>query len=393
MDMRGVVRRAMKSAAAGVLHHSGLRKALASYRRHQSGGRRVLIVSYHRVVEDFFGELQRSIPGLLISQETFRRHLEGLSAAGYKFATIGEALDVMSGAKTAHDDLCVVTFDDGYRDVYRYAYPVLKEMGVPAITYLPSNLIGTDFRFNHDRLFHLVHQVQAQGFQPMFDVLEEPAASLMTEVMSGRKRLSAALDDFIGHHSSATLVDTIHALEARLGPDVPKLPEQGDLMNWDEVREMARDGFEFGAHTLGHVVLTHEPLDVVEREVRESKAIIERELGTPVRDFAYCNGWYSDDVIDVLMRNGFRSAVTTEDMSNRIGGNPFTLKRKVLWENFSVGVTGSYSPSLTVCQLDDCFGTLGMREPVLGRRPQRTEKDKDALSPPPSPIIQEGVAW
>ncbi|WP_434379882.1 polysaccharide deacetylase family protein [Melittangium boletus] len=393
MDMRGVVRRAMKSAAAGVLHHSGLRKALASYRRHQSGGRRVLIVSYHRVVEDFFGELQRSIPGLLISQETFRRHLEGLSAAGYKFATIGEALDVMSGAKTAHDDLCVVTFDDGYRDVYRYAYPVLKEMGVPAITYLPSNLIGTDFRFNHDRLFHLVHQVQAQGFQPMFDVLEEPAASLMTEVMSGRKRLSAALDDFIGHHSSATLVDTIHALEARLGPDVPKLPEQGDLMNWDEVREMARDGFEFGAHTLGHVVLTHEPLDVVEREVRESKAIIERELGTPVRDFAYCNGWYSDDVIDVLMRNGFRSAVTTEDMSNRIGGNPFTLKRKVLWENFSVGVTGGYSPSLTVCQLDDCFGTLGMREPVLGRRPQRTEKDKDAPTPPPSPIIQEGVAW
>ncbi len=393
MDMRGVVRRAMKSAAAGVLHHSGLRKALASYRRHQSGGRRVLIVSYHRVVEDFFGELQRSIPGLLISQETFRRHLEGLSAAGYKFATIGEALDVMSGAKTAHDDLCVVTFDDGYRDVYRYAYPVLKEMGVPAITYLPSNLIGTDFRFNHDRLFHLVHQVQAQGFQPMFDVLEEPAASLMTEVMSGRKRLSAALDDFIGHHSSATLVDTIHALEARLGPDVPKLPEQGDLMNWDEVREMARDGFEFGAHTLGHVVLTHEPLDVVEREVRESKAIIERELGTPVRDFAYCNGWYSDEVIDVLMRNGFRSAVTTEDMANRIGGNPFTLKRKVLWENFSVGVTGSYSPSLTVCQLDDCFGTLGMREPVLGRRPQRTEKDKDAPTPPPSPIIQEGVAW
>lgn len=398
MDMRGVVRRAMKSAAAGVLHHSGLRKALAAYRRHQSGGRRILIVSYHRVVEDFFGELQRSIPGLLISQETFRRHLEGLSAAGYKFATMGEALDVMSGARTAHEDLCVVTFDDGYRDVYRYAYPVLKEMGVPAITYLPAELIGTNHRFNHDRLFHLVHSVQAKGYQPLFDVLPEPAAGLMVEVMSGRKRLSAALDDFIGVHSSATLMDTIHALEERLGPDAQLMPEQGDLMNWDEVRTMARDGFEFGAHTLGHVVLTHEPLDVVEREVRESKAIIERELGTPVRDFAYCNGWYSDDVIDVLMRNGFRSAVTTEDMNNRIGGNPFTLKRKVLWENFSVGVTGGYSSSLTVCQLDDCFGTLGMREPVLGRRPQRLKKEEQETLPSgastPNPIIMtEGAAW
>ncbi|OJH36874.1 polysaccharide deacetylase [Cystobacter ferrugineus] len=398
MDMRGVVRRAMKSAAAGVLHHSGLRKALAAYRRHQSGGRRILIVSYHRVVEDFFGELQRSIPGLLISQETFRRHLEGLSAAGYKFATLGEALDVMSGARTAHDDLCVVTFDDGYRDVYRYAYPVLKEMGVPAITYLPAELIGTNHRFNHDRLFHLVHSVQAKGYQPLFDVLPEPAAGLMVEVMSGRKRLSAALDDFIGVHSSATLMDTIRALEERLGPDAQLLPEQGDLMDWDEVRTMSRDGFEFGAHTLGHVVLTHEPLDVVEREVRESKALIERELGKPVRDFAYCNGWYSDDVIDVLMRNGFRSAVTTEDMANRIGGNPFTLKRKVLWENFSVGVTGGYSSSLTVCQLDDCFGTLGMREPVLGRRPQRVKKESQEALPsgtntPNSLVMTEGAAW
>lgn len=396
MDMRGVVRRAMKSAAAGALHYTGLRKALATYRRHQSGGRRILIVSYHRVVGDFFGELQRSIPGLLISQETFRRHLEGLQAAGYKFATMGEALDVMRGARTAHEDLCVVTFDDGYRDVYRYAYPVMKEMGVPAITYLPAELIGTNFRFNHDRLFHLVRTVQEKGYQPLFDVLPEPASSLMLEVTSGRKRLSAALDDFIGQHSSETLVDTIHALEQRLGPDAPLLPEQGDLMNWDEVREMARDGFEFGAHTLGHVVLTHEPLSVVEREVSESKAIIERELGTPVRDFAYCNGWYSDEVIDVLMRNGFRSAVTTEDMANRIGGNPFTLKRKVLWENFSVGVTGSYSPSLTVCQLDDTFDTLGMREPVLGRRPQRTDKPTAAApdNNTPSPLIlEQGATW
>lgn len=370
MDMRGMVRRAMKSAAAGVLHHSGLRKALAAYRRYQSGGRRILIVSYHRVVEDFTGELQRSIPGLLISQETFRRHLEGLSAAGYEFAPLGDALDVMAGRRVARKDLCVVTFDDGYRDVYRYGYPILKQMGVPAMIYLPAELIGTDRRFNHDRLFHLLRRVQARGYQPLFDVLPTPATELLDTVLSGRKRMSAALDDFIGHYPSATLVETIQALEERLGPGPELLPEQGDLMDWDEVRCMAKDCFEFGAHTLGHVVLTHEPIEVVEREVRESKAMIEREAGITVRDFAYCNGWYSDDIIRVLIRNGFRSAVTTEDMPNRLGDDPFILKRKVLWENFSVGLTGGYSRSLTVCQFDDCFGVLGLREPVPGWRPQ-----------------------
>ncbi len=372
MDGRGMVRRAMKSVAAGVLHHSGLRKAMSTWQRHQSGGRRILIVSYHRVVNDFMGELQRSIPGLLISRETFRRHLEELSAAGYDLVSLGDALDVMGGRRAAKKDLCVVSFDDGYRDVYWHAYPILKELGVPAMIYLPAELIGTDRRFNHDRLFHLLRLARARGDQPRFDVLPAPTAELLETVLSGRMRVSAALDDFIGQHPTTTLVETIHALEDRLGPGPDLLPEQGELMGWDEVRRMVKDGFEFGAHTLGHLVLTHEPLDVVEREVRESKAIIERETGLSVRDFAYCNGWYSDELIGVLKRNGFRSAVTTEDMPNRIGGDPFTLKRKVLWENFSRGLGGEYSSCLTACQLDDCFGMLGMRSPVLGRRPQRT---------------------
>jgi peptidoglycan/xylan/chitin deacetylase (PgdA/CDA1 family) len=388
MDKRGMVRRAMKTAAAEVLHYSGLRKLLAAYRRRQSGGRRLLIVSYHRVVADFTGELQRSIPGLLISQETFRRHLEALASAGYGFASMGEALDVMAGRRVTDKDLCVITFDDGYRDVYRYAYPVLKEMGVPALIYLPSDLIGTEERFNHDRLFHLMRQIQDQKQRPLMDLLPAPTVELLDTVLSGQKRLSAALDDFIGQYPTETLVETIQALESRLAPGQPRLPEQGDLMNWDEVREMAKNGIEFGAHTLGHVVLTHEPLERVAREVLESKERIERELGTPVRDFAYCNGWYSDEVIRVLKDHGFRSAVTTEDMPNRMGGDPFTLKRKVLWENFSLGLTGDYSQSLTVCQLDDCFGALGMREPVHGRRPKRATTQ--VLSPPVGP---EGVVW
>jgi peptidoglycan/xylan/chitin deacetylase (PgdA/CDA1 family) len=368
MDIRGVVRRVAKSAAAGVLHYSGLRRAMASYRRYQSGGRRILIISYHRVVSDFTGELQRSIPGLLISQETFRRHLEALSAAGYEFATLGDALEVMGGRRTARKDLCVVTFDDGYKDVYQYAYPVLERMGVPALIYLPAAFIGTRRRFNHDRLFHLLRCARTRGYQPLFDVLPGPTAELLETVLSGRMTISAALDDFIGEHPNATLVETIHALEERLGGGEELLPEQGEVMDWEEVRRMARDGFEFGAHTLDHVVLTHEPLVRVEHEVRESKAIIERETGRTVRDFAYCNGWYSDELIRVLMRHGFRSAVTTEDEPNRIGGDPFALKRKVLWENFSRGLLGDYSDCLTGCQLDDCFGVLGVRNPVPGRR-------------------------
>jgi len=365
-----VIRRVAKSAAAGMMHYSGLRSALAALRRHRAGGRRILIVSYHRVVDDFTGELQRSIPGLLISKETFRRHLEEANRAGYAFATLEEALEVMEGRRKATRDLCVVTFDDGYRDVYRHGFPILKAMGIPATIYLPADYVGTERRFDHDRLFHLIRMLQDRRIEPLYETLPPWSAGLIAPVLAGSIPLSAALDDFIAYHRGAMLRATIDGLERQLGSVGRALPEQGDVIDWEEAREMSRSGISFGAHTLKHTVLTLEPVEQVRAEVEGSRDILQRELGQQVVDFAYCNGWYSDVVIRVLREAGFRSAVTTEDLPNVIGGDPFTLKRKVLWENFSAGADGAYSSALTRCQLDDVFGTLGVNNPVPGRRSQ-----------------------
>ncbi len=364
-------RRAAKAAAAGFFHYSGARRAMASWRRYQSGGCRINIVNYHRVVADFTGEVQRSLPGSLISQETFRRHLVEADAAGYQFASLDEALDVMSGRKTSRKDLFVVTFDDGYRDVYRYAFPVLKAMGVPAIVYLPTGFIGTQRRFNHDRLFHLLGVMRARKFRPSLETVPPQAVSLLEAVFKPGKPLTPELHAFLETQSPQILLELIGALEIQLGGGPELLPEQGDPMSWDEVRKMSASGIEFGAHTVNHTVLTQETPENVERELRESKETLEAQLGKQVEHFAYCNGWYSDEVIQVLKRLGYRSAVTTEDMPNQIGGDPFTLRRKVLWENFSIGLTGDYSTALTTCQLDDVFGFFGMNHPVPGKRPQR----------------------
>ncbi|MFN7134112.1 MAG: polysaccharide deacetylase family protein, partial [Myxococcales bacterium] len=151
----GWAKRALKSAAAGAVHYSGLRSVLARASRVSVGGRRVLIVSYHRVVEDFEREARRAIPGLLISRDTFGRHIDELRASGFESAPLGQALDAISGRSTPKKDLAVLTFDDGYADVYEHAFPVLKEKGAPATVYLATGFVGTDRRFLHDRLFHL----------------------------------------------------------------------------------------------------------------------------------------------------------------------------------------------------------------------------------------------
>jgi len=90
-------------------------------------------------------------------------------------------------------------------------------------------------------------------------------------------------------------------------------------------------------------------------------------LRKPVRHFAYCNGYYSAGVAQALKAEGFASAVTTEDMPNTPGIDPFALKRKVLWENSSAGVLGFYSKPLIACQFENTLGMLALQRPVMAR--------------------------
>src|SRR4051812_41125545 len=107
-----VARRVGKGAAALALHYSGARELLSTVQRRAVGGRRVLILSYHRVVGDFAQEAKRSLYTLNIEQKTFRRHLEVLQES-HDVVSLDEALSVLDGTRQAARDVAVVTFDDG----------------------------------------------------------------------------------------------------------------------------------------------------------------------------------------------------------------------------------------------------------------------------------------
>jgi len=62
------------------------------------------------------------------------------------------------------------------------------------------------------------------------------------------------------------------------------------MLAWPQIREMQQAGFDFGAHTLTHPDLTRLPPDRAEAEIRDSKKIIEDQLGARVDCFAYPYG-------------------------------------------------------------------------------------------------------
>ena len=363
-----VARRVGKGAAALALHHSGVRELLSSVQRRAVGGRRVLILSYHRVVADFAAEVERSLYTLNISHDTFRQHLEVLQES-HDIVSLDDALSVLDGSRKAARDVAVITFDDGYRDVYKHAFPVMRDLRIPGVVYVPSAFVGTDRRLGHDRLFAALRKMRGRGIGPVAVGVGHPGERWLIDAFEGSATPEVALERLIARYPTPGLLRLADALEDRLGLTHEKGADGELPMSWEMLREMDAHGIVTGAHTAEHTVLTNQRLDDARREIAQCKTALEKGLRKPVRHFAYCNGYYSAGVAQALKAEGFFSAVTTEDMPNTPGIDPYALKRKVLWEASSAGVLGFYSKPLIACQFEDTFGMLALQKPVVGARP------------------------
>jgi peptidoglycan/xylan/chitin deacetylase (PgdA/CDA1 family) len=109
-------------------------------------------------------------------------------------------------------------------------------------------------------------------------------------------------------------------------PTVPERP----LLTWEQANQLAAAGWELGAHTRSHPVLTHLTAAEVEDEILGSKAAVERETGQRPTTFAYPYG-QTNEQITGLVREHFLGAAGTGLGLARPSGNPYNLDRIDAW--------------------------------------------------------------
>ena len=113
---------------------------------------------------------------------------------------------------------------------------------------------------------------------------------------------------------TTVFVSTAYADEGRplavpeLAADAAALPAALATMNWDQLREVAERGVEIGSHTVSHPHLTGLTDAELERELADSRARIEAELGRPVRLLAYPYGEHDARVQAAVQRAGYSAA-------------------------------------------------------------------------------------
>ena len=138
---------------------------------------------------------------------------------------------------------------------------------------------------------------------------------------------------------------------AGTGATLPRY-KGGDLdrfLDWSEVDSMLEAGAEFGSHSLTHARLTLLGRDRLDREVSDSKKLIEDKTGREVRYFCYPYGDFNTEVIEAVKRAGYSGACATLPRTERgrineyimprtgvYGHNDFLRFRIKIWTDYAI---------------------------------------------------------
>ncbi len=296
------------------------------------------ILSYHRVGPGT--EVPSDAP--LTTPEDFEQQVLYLRRRHqvWPLSRLGRAI---REAQEIPHNVAVITFDDGYRDNYRHAYPILKKHDVPATIFLATSHVDEGRPFWWDRLTCAVLTTAAARLQ------SDRLGSYDLSTEAARWAALAAMDVPLKQMRDHEKNEAIEELVRQLGADVPPATARDMILTWDDVREMAAGGVAFGSHTVHHPTLIGLPLEQARREIADSRKRIEEQVGQPCDTFAYPDGRegnISADIKAILAECGYLCAVYL--LPNRLvgpGADPYGLPRvSPKWDftTFRLGVSGLY---------------------------------------------------
>lgn len=270
---------------------------------------RLYILEYHNVTD------ARTEPEGTISKERFRRHLRYL-ARHYEILSLPEAVD-----RPLTTDVLAITFDDGYRENFEVAWPLLRESGLPASFFVTTGFVdGNGLWFDFAR--RALETARAQAL-----ALPSSARARLTELLPNwlADSLETPIRElkYMPGDRRQRVLDCLESLDL-------SLPPAAQPVEWSQLRLMASEGADIGGHTHSHPILSTLDDEAQQQEIMKSRDRIATELGAPPTTFAYPNGNARDfntTSMRLLEELGFKAACASHRGANAPPYRRFALSR------------------------------------------------------------------
>jgi len=264
-----------------------------------------VVLLYHGVTTSNHG--LAALDGKHVLVDRFRRQLD-LFRSRRRVVALAELLEALRrGIDTR--GMLAITFDDGYLDNFTCAAAILAEFRLPATFFIATGFIGAARWMWNDRLEAALDRAPAGEFtipstgERLRLGEARQRMEVLRQIKGGLKRL---------HWREA---DTrVREIEHSLGSAGGEPTGVYRFMSWDQVRTLAKEGFEIGAHTVNHALLSRVPRHEAKQEIIDSRDQIVAEVGSCSPTFCYPNGKRSDYTEETVefCRGHFSAALSAE---------------------------------------------------------------------------------
>lgn len=234
------------------------------------------VFNYHRVGD---AEATPFDPNVFsCDADTFREHVR-------LFKAHFDVLDAESLTRVVRDGAlkrraAVLTFDDGYRDNFTTAFPILQEENATALFYLPTALIDTPTIPWWDEIAWLVKNTKETTIRASF--IHSPIPRVANKIQATIGQVLAAFK------ASPTPAEVkVGELRSALKCTLAESKHGPLFMSWSEAKAMSDGGMDIGSHAHSHQILAHLSREEQRRELELSKGILEERIGRPIETVAY----------------------------------------------------------------------------------------------------------
>jgi peptidoglycan/xylan/chitin deacetylase (PgdA/CDA1 family) len=218
----------------------------------------------------------------------------------------------------------LVTFDDAYASVLKWAAPLCKEMDVPAIFFVNAAFLGNRHLAPDNLVCYVANTL---GMSRVREALKSADLGVAIELDSLRDVFNGLFPSLSIGQREAFLC----ALRRAAGVNDGALAKEAGLyLSGEDLKRLISFGFEIGNHTYTHVhgrLLAGEDFST---EIDGNKAELERASGTKIRAFSQPYGSSRDvtsELVDHLSRTGHQAAFLSQSVANTSRTSRFQLDR------------------------------------------------------------------
>lgn len=206
--------------------------------------------------------------------------------------------DFFSG-KCAKGINVLITFDDGYRDNYDIALPILKKHNTATVFFITTDVVSKNDFLLHDKIRYLTQN----------KLIPFSYNDLPIKMYNGERNYDVNDIDFIN--------STFEKHK----------PYKRKMLNNEEIQAIVNSGFKVGNHTHKHLALSFYNHKIQQEDIQQANNILKSIIGNLPTHFAYPNGLSNEETIRTLKELDFQYAYTINGGFNNQSTNKLKLLR------------------------------------------------------------------